>query len=96
MRCVLAGAGAHLASDHYTTMLRRAGVPAHPADPRAGAAAVVDAGVFVTGPPQTIADELLKLRDSGVDEVILSPGGVLTTEGTKAALQDLRDILAVS
>ncbi len=30
-------AAGHLAADHYTDMLRRAGVPADPADPRAGA-----------------------------------------------------------
>ncbi|WP_328872390.1 LLM class flavin-dependent oxidoreductase [Streptomyces sp. NBC_00287] len=89
-----AGAGAHLRADHYTDMLRRGGVEAYPDDPDAGADALVEAGVFVAGTPDEIAAELDRYRDSGVDEVVLNPAGVLNTEGLGAGVRDLQDILA--
>lgn len=88
-----AGAGAHLSMGHYTDMLARAGVPADPTDPVAGARALVDHGVFVTGSPAEIAVELQRYRESGVDEVVLNCASVAFTEGEEAALTDLREIL---
>ncbi|GGJ88831.1 hypothetical protein GCM10011583_20260 [Streptomyces camponoticapitis] len=86
-------AAGHLSADHYTDMLRRAGVAADPADPQAGAAALVDSGTYVYGSADHIAGVLAGYRDAGVDEVILNCGGVLFTEGQDAALQDAREIV---
>lgn len=84
----------HLTAAHYTDMLRRAGIPADPADPEAGAAAFVDAGGYVFGSPREIADRVRFHRECGVDEVILNPGGVAVTEGHRAAVDDLTEVLA--
>ncbi|MGA5520530.1 LLM class flavin-dependent oxidoreductase [Streptomyces pseudogriseolus] len=86
-------AAGHLVADHYTDMLRRAGVPAEPSDPRAGAAALVDSGTYVFGTADHVAARLDEYRDAGVDEVILNCGGVLFTEGPEAAFRDAREIL---
>lgn len=88
------GAGAHLSAAHYTDMLRRAGVQAYADDPDAGADALVDAGVFVSGTPDEIAAELHRYRLNGVDEVVLNPAGVIHTEGLGATMTDLQEILA--
>ncbi|MFD3719350.1 LLM class flavin-dependent oxidoreductase [Streptomyces sp. NPDC058674] len=88
------GAGAHLSAAHYTDMLRRAGIPAYAHDPDAGADALVEAGVFVAGTPDEIAAELNRYRNSGVDEVVLNPAGVMHIEGLGAVMTDLQDILA--
>lgn len=84
----------HLSAPHYTDMLRRAGVPADAADPRAGAAAIVDAGVFVTGSAEDIAREVAAYHAAGVDEVVINPAGVLFTEGPQPAVDELEAILA--
>ncbi|MFJ2818452.1 LLM class flavin-dependent oxidoreductase [Streptomyces sp. NPDC087294] len=86
-------ASGHLAADHYTDMLRRAGVPADPSDPQAGANSLVDSGTYVFGSPDHIADRLATYRDAGVDEVILNCAGVLFTEGQEAAFRDAREII---
>ncbi|WP_055421441.1 LLM class flavin-dependent oxidoreductase [Streptomyces pactum] len=86
-------AAGHLVADHYTDMLRRAGVRADPSDPRAGAAALVDSGTYVFGSADHIAARLDEYRGAGVDEVILNCGGVLFTEGRDAAFRDVREII---
>ncbi|MEW1691363.1 LLM class flavin-dependent oxidoreductase [Streptomyces sp. NPDC091265] len=88
-----AAVGPHLRSPHYCDMLRQAGVAVDPADPRRGAAALVDSGVFVTGTPGEIADGLRQYREHGVDEVIVNVSGVLLAEGARAALSDLDAII---
>ncbi|WP_440066709.1 LLM class flavin-dependent oxidoreductase [Streptosporangium sp. OZ121] len=92
-RLAQAGAGHHLQAPHYTDMLRRAGVSADPADPRAGAAALVEAGVYVYGTAQEVAERLRGYREAGVEEIVLNPAGVMRTEGYKAALADAEQIL---
>jgi alkanesulfonate monooxygenase SsuD/methylene tetrahydromethanopterin reductase-like flavin-dependent oxidoreductase (luciferase family) len=92
-RLAEAAAGLHLRAPHYTDMLRRAGVPADPADPRAGAEALVEAGVYVYGTPEEVVERLRAYRDAGVDEIILNPAGVARTEGVKAATADAERIL---
>ncbi|GAA1014403.1 hypothetical protein Aple_079510 [Acrocarpospora pleiomorpha] len=86
-------AGRHLTAPHYTDMLRRAGVPAAPADPQAGAKALVDAGVYAYGTPQEVVQRLRDYREAGVDEIILNTVGVGVTEGLKAAAADAEQIL---
>lgn len=84
----------HLSTSHYTAMLRSAGLKADPEDPVAGAGALVDEGVFLTGTAGEIATQIVGHLRSGVDEVVLSPGGVLVREGLKAALADLGEVVA--
>lgn len=93
-RLALAGSGAHLKEAHYTDMLRRAGIRTDPADPRSGARALVDAGVFAYGTAAEVAERLLAYRAAGVDEVVLSTAGLALIDGDAAALADLIDIIA--
>lgn len=86
-------ASGHLAMEHYTDMLRRAGVAADPADPVAGAAALVNSGTYLYGSADHIAAGLEEYRNAGVDEVILNCAGVLFTEGQAAAFRDAREII---
>ncbi|MGW7822753.1 LLM class flavin-dependent oxidoreductase [Streptomyces puniciscabiei] len=92
-RTAFNAASGHLSLPHYTDMLRQAGITADPAHPDEGAGAIVDAGLFVTGTPQEIADGLDEYRHAGVDEVILNVCGVTRSEGLGAGLRDLTDIL---
>ncbi|MEU8730955.1 LLM class flavin-dependent oxidoreductase [Streptomyces tendae] len=89
----LAAVGPHLRSAHYCDMLRRAGVAVDPGRPEAGAAALVDSGVYVTGTPDEIAGHLRRYHEHGVDEIIVNVSGVLLTEGARAALHDLDAII---
>ncbi|MEU8550408.1 F420-dependent peptide dehydroalanine reductase LxmJ [Streptomyces roseoverticillatus] len=92
-RVALAGAGEHLKGPHYADMLRRAGVPVGD-DPAATAAALLGHSVVVTGTPGEIAERLAEYRAAGVDEVMLNPAGVMLTEGVRAAVDDMEEIIA--
>ncbi|MGJ6962805.1 LLM class flavin-dependent oxidoreductase [Streptosporangium sp. G11] len=92
-RLARSAAAEHLRTPHYTDMLRRAGVPADPADPRAGAAALVEAGVYVYGTPEEVVEQLRGYREAGVEEIILNLAGVVGTEGFRAALTDAEQLL---
>jgi alkanesulfonate monooxygenase SsuD/methylene tetrahydromethanopterin reductase-like flavin-dependent oxidoreductase (luciferase family) len=83
----------HLAAPHYTNMLNQAGVPVDPNQPRVGADLLVEHGVVATGTPDAIADRIATYHAAGVDEVIVSTGGVHIGEGAGAALRDLSAIL---
>ncbi|MFF8989609.1 LLM class flavin-dependent oxidoreductase [Streptomyces sp. NPDC014983] len=93
-RLVLAANDKHLGTRHYTAMLRSAGLKADPADPAGGADALIESGVFLTGSAGEIAKQVVDHLHAGVDEVVLSPGGVLLSHGEKAALADLREVVA--
>jgi alkanesulfonate monooxygenase SsuD/methylene tetrahydromethanopterin reductase-like flavin-dependent oxidoreductase (luciferase family) len=86
-------ASPHLSSDHYTDMLRRAGIPARPDNSRNGAELLVSSGTFVSGTPEQVAEGLDRYRAAGVDEVIVNVCGVYSTYGLGAAMTDLQDIL---
>lgn len=92
-RVCLSAVQGHLSAPHYTDMLNRAGVPVDRRDPRTGAELLVRHGVMATGTAQDIAAALGAYHAAGVDEVIISVGGVQVAEGTRAALRDLADIL---
>jgi alkanesulfonate monooxygenase SsuD/methylene tetrahydromethanopterin reductase-like flavin-dependent oxidoreductase (luciferase family) len=92
-RIVEAATAMHLVAPHYTDMLRQAGVPADAADPVAGARALLDADVFLTGSPERIAAALSTYRASGVDEIVLNTSGVYLTSGTTAAMRDIREVM---
>ncbi|UNO44123.1 LLM class flavin-dependent oxidoreductase [Streptomyces sp. MST-110588] len=91
---VLAANGGHLGAAPYAAMLRRAGVDVDPGEPARSAAALVDSGVFLTGSASEIAEQVADYARSNVDEVALSPGGVLIRYGVEAALADLREVVA--
>ena len=55
-------ASPHLSSDHYTDMLRRAGIPARPDNSRNGAELLVSSGTFVSGTPEQVAEGLDRYR----------------------------------
>lgn len=93
-RLALAAAGSHLRAPHYADMLRRAGVAVDPHDPAGTADALLRGQVVVTGTPEEIAEALDGYRRAGVDEVMLNPSGVLMTEGVRAAVADMEEILA--
>ncbi|GGX12864.1 hypothetical protein GCM10010297_37900 [Streptomyces malachitofuscus] len=93
-RTILAANRDHLSTRHYTAMLRSAGLAADPADPEAGAGELLSSGTFLTGSPAEIAEGIAAYHRAGVDEVVLSPGGVLLREGPEEALRDLRDVVA--
>ncbi|MEU7042840.1 LLM class flavin-dependent oxidoreductase [Streptomyces varsoviensis] len=88
-----AASSMHLSSDHYTDMLRKAGIPARPNDPRQGAELLASSGTFVSGTPQEIAAGLDRYRAAGVDEVVINLCGVYQGIGMGAAVTDLREIL---
>lgn len=92
-RLAYGAAVGHLRAAHYTDMLRRAGVPADPADPRAGAAALVEAGVYVYGTAEEVVERLRGYHEAGADEVVLNVAGVAETEGLEAALADAERLL---
>lgn len=85
-------ASGHLAQPHYAAMLRDAGVPVDPADPEAGARALVNLGVYVFGSAADVAAALAQHYASGVDEVVLNCCGVLLAEGEDAVMADLAEI----
>ncbi|MFI8203264.1 LLM class flavin-dependent oxidoreductase [Streptomyces sp. NPDC085937] len=92
-RTVFTATGPHLASEHYTDMLRRAGVAVDAREPVKGAEALIEQQVFATGTAQDVAKVVRAHRDAGVDEIVLNVCGVYLTEGSRAALEDLGEIL---
>ncbi|GLW09881.1 hypothetical protein Misp01_50100 [Microtetraspora sp. NBRC 13810] len=92
-RMAFLAAGHHLGSAHYSDMLRRAGLAVSPDDPAAGARALVESGLFVTGTAERIADRLREYHRAGVDEVIVNTSGVFLTAGRQAAATDAEEIL---
>ncbi|MFD5516218.1 LLM class flavin-dependent oxidoreductase [Streptomyces sp. NPDC127066] len=92
-RLVFAAAGPHLGSEHYTDMLKRAGLSVDPRDPLKGAEELIREQVFATGTAEDIAKVVRAHREAGVDEVVVNVCGVYLMEGPQAAAKDLREIL---
>ncbi len=90
---VLTASAGHLSMPHYQRMLQSAGGPVQPGDPVLSAAHLLEGGVYCYGDPASVADQLTRWSDAGVDEVALNVAGALFTEGEDAALVDLREIL---
>ncbi|WP_406299699.1 LLM class flavin-dependent oxidoreductase [Embleya sp. NBC_00888] len=88
------GSISHLQADHYTDMLRQAGLDVHASDPVSGARELVQAGVYVYGDAAHIAAEIAKYHAIGVDEVVVNPTSVSNMYGLRAAIDDLTDIFA--
>jgi len=85
----------HLATAHYTDMLRTAGVKVDPTDPEEGVRTLVREGIFAYGTPAQIRRKIDELFSAGADEVALHSGGVAGAFGWDAARSDLAAILAV-
>lgn len=92
-RLAFTAAGAHLTGPHYVDMLGRAGVETTVDDPVAGARALLDSGVFVTGDPAAVAKQVGEYHLAGVDEVVLNLTGVALTDGLAAAVAECEAVL---
>ena len=88
-----AAASAHLATAHYTDMLRKAGIDARPGEPAATARALVAAGAYAHGSPEEIATSLAVYARAGVDEVVVNPLSMMIAGGVSATIARLRDVL---
>uniref|UniRef100_A0AAU2VQT6 LLM class flavin-dependent oxidoreductase n=1 Tax=Streptomyces sp. NBC_00008 TaxID=2903610 RepID=A0AAU2VQT6_9ACTN len=87
------GTHQHLSLPHYVEMLKQSGLPVVHGDPAASSRTLLDAGVVVTGTPQSIAEQLTAWQRAGADEIILNTSGVLIAAGIGEALRDSADIL---
>ncbi|WP_333736243.1 LLM class flavin-dependent oxidoreductase [Streptomyces sp. IBSBF 2806] len=92
-RLALASNEGHLRLAHYQDMLRKAGIDTDPADLKAGAKALVEGQAFLYGTVEEIAEQIRAFWDAGVDEVVVNLTGVYFTEGPKAALTELDEIV---
>jgi 5,10-methylenetetrahydromethanopterin reductase len=90
----LAGNAAHLRGPHYLDMLTRAGVRVADSTPLEQAAALVESGAFLVGDLDQLRGALKEFEDAGVDEVALNFTGVHNKSGAKAAMTELRMVLA--
>lgn len=87
---VLGSSSGHLQSEHYRSMLTRAGVMTSPDQSAADlAGAVVAAGVMKSGTVDAICEEIRSFAEAGVNEVVLNPSGIYSRNGAAAALRDL-------
>ncbi|MFM2721001.1 LLM class flavin-dependent oxidoreductase [Microbacterium mcarthurae (nom. nud.)] len=93
-RLALAGSAAHLSLPHYRDMLRRAGIAVTGTDAAGDARRLVEGNAFLYGDAEEILTATRAYADAGVDEIVLNTTGVLTVDGPRAALADLREILA--
>ncbi|MFD9511218.1 LLM class flavin-dependent oxidoreductase [Streptomyces mirabilis] len=92
-RLALASNEGHLRLAHYQDMLRKAGIDTDPADLKAGAKALVEGQAFLYGTVEEVAEQIRAFWDVGVDEVVVNLTGVYFTEGPKAALNELDEIV---
>ncbi|HEX5540791.1 MAG TPA: LLM class flavin-dependent oxidoreductase [Micromonospora sp.] len=91
----LASNSGHLQLPHYVDMLRRSGIETDPADPGAGARALIEGRAFLSGGPEAVAEQLAEYVEAGVDEIVLNVIGVCTLLGLPTALRELESVLAV-
>ncbi|GAA3468594.1 LLM class flavin-dependent oxidoreductase [Nonomuraea roseola] len=93
VKLVLASNQGHLHGPHYQDMLRRAGITIDTGDLAAGARALLDENVFVSGDMENLVKGFDAYREAGVDEIVLNVTGVFHTEGGPAALSELAAII---
>ncbi|MET8611260.1 LLM class flavin-dependent oxidoreductase [Streptomyces misionensis] len=91
---VLASNSGHMQAPHYIDMLGRAGIDFSNLDPKSAGRLMADAGAFVFGDEEQVAKKLDEFRMAGVQEVVLNLTGVCNLYGPKAAMEDLKKILA--
>ncbi|WUK34283.1 LLM class flavin-dependent oxidoreductase [Streptomyces sp. NBC_00370] len=91
---VMASNAAHMQAPHYIDMLGKAGVDIAGLDPRSAGRLMAESGSFVFGSLDEIVKRFDEYRDAGVDEIVLNLTGVCNLYGPKAAMDDLKKILA--
>ncbi|MFC7892601.1 LLM class flavin-dependent oxidoreductase [Streptomyces sp. NPDC057381] len=91
---VLASNSRHLRAPHYIDMLKKAGIDISGEELPAAAKRVLEGGAFVHGDIGTVTEKLAAYREGGVDEIVLNLTGVYNVHGPKAAMEDLKKILA--
>ncbi|MBU6532321.1 LLM class flavin-dependent oxidoreductase [Streptomyces mayonensis] len=91
---VLASNATHIQAPHYVDMLKKAGIDISGEELPAAAKRVLEGDAFVHGDIGTIVEKLAAYREAGVDEIVLNVTGVFNVHGPKAAMEDLKKILA--
>ncbi|MEU6481289.1 LLM class flavin-dependent oxidoreductase [Streptomyces sp. NPDC047017] len=91
---VLASNSPHMRAPHYIDMLRKAGIDIAGMELPDAARRMVEGGAFAHGDVGDIVARLDEYRKAGVDEIILNLTGVFNAHGAKAAMDDLKTILA--
>ncbi|MGW6545006.1 LLM class flavin-dependent oxidoreductase [Streptomyces massasporeus] len=91
---VIASNSRHMQAPHYVDMLKKAGIDIAGEELPAAAKRMIEGGAFVHGDVDRIVEQLAAYRDAGVDEIILNVTGVFNVYGAKAAMDDLKSILA--
>jgi alkanesulfonate monooxygenase SsuD/methylene tetrahydromethanopterin reductase-like flavin-dependent oxidoreductase (luciferase family) len=91
---VIASNAAHMRAPHYIDMLKKAGIDISGLELPDAAGRLIDGGAFVHGDLDHVVERLAEYRKAGVEEIILNLTGVFNVHGPKAALDDLKTILA--
>ncbi|MEV8307288.1 LLM class flavin-dependent oxidoreductase [Streptomyces flavidovirens] len=91
---VIASNSQHMQAPHYIDMLEKAGIDISGMELPAAAKRMIEGGAFVHGDIDWIIEQLAAYREAGVDEIILNVTGVFNVYGQKAAMGDLKTILA--
>lgn len=91
---VLASNSRHMQAPHYIDMLKRSGIDISGREPAAAARLMADRGAFLYGSVEQLIEQFDRYREAGVDEIVLNLTGVCNLLGAKAALGDLKTILA--
>ncbi|MFE0788378.1 LLM class flavin-dependent oxidoreductase [Streptomyces mutabilis] len=90
---VVASNSRHMRAPHYIDMLRKAGIDIGGELP-AAAKRMLEGDAFVHGTIDAIVEKLTAYREAGADEIVLNLTGVYNVHGPKAAMDDLKQILA--
>ncbi|MCM3883385.1 LLM class flavin-dependent oxidoreductase [Frankia sp. R82] len=91
---VLASNFTHMQAPHYIDMLKRAGIEYSHLDSKSAGRLMADTGAFVFGNIDRIVERFDEFRAAGVDEIVLNLTGVCKLYGARAAMDDLKKILA--
>lgn len=91
---VVSSNGMHMQAPHYIDMLSKAGINIAGLEMKEAGRLMAEQGAFVYGNADQIVEQLGEYREIGVDEIVLNVTGVCNLYGPKAALNDLKTILA--
>ncbi|MET9990803.1 LLM class flavin-dependent oxidoreductase [Streptomyces mutabilis] len=91
---VVASNSRHMRAPHYIDMLRKAGIDIAGEELPAAAKRMLEGDAFVHGTIDAIVEKLTAYREAGADEIVLNLTGVYNVHGPKAAMDDLKQILA--
>ncbi|NNG89049.1 LLM class flavin-dependent oxidoreductase [Streptomyces cacaoi] len=91
---VVAGNAPHMRAPHYIDMLRTGGIDISGDELPAAGKRMVEGKAFLHGDPGELAGLLAEYREAGADEVVLNLTGVCNVHGPKAAMSELKTILA--